>query len=156
MKDYIPVIKVPIIKKSNTEIIPLNLEFKEKKILLFAVPGAFTPTCSEQHFPEYIKLYDKFKAKGIDEIYCLSVNDKHVMKSWLISYSENHNIIGIADGNAEITKYFNLVSDKTKSHMGLRSERFAMFIENNKIIKVYVEEPGELKVSSAESMLEEL
>ncbi|MDC3131876.1 redoxin family protein, partial [Pelagibacteraceae bacterium] len=116
MKDFIPDIKVPIIKKNITEIMPLNLEFKEKKILLFAVPGAFTPTCSEQHFPEYIKLYDRFKAKNIDEIYCLSVNDKHVMKSWLISYSEDHNIIGIADGNAEITKYFNLVSDKTKSH----------------------------------------
>ena len=125
MKDYIPVIKVPIIKKNNTEIIPLNLEFKEKKILLFAVPGAFTPTCSEQHFPEYIKLYDKFKAKGIDEIYCLSVNDKHVMKSWLISYSENHNIIGIADG------FGNSENKKINSHEQIKLNQWFLEKLNN-------------------------
>ena len=122
----IPDINVPIIKNGNSELVSLRDEFNNKKIVLFGIPGAFTPTCSEEHFPGYIKLYDKIISKGVNDIYCLSVNDKYVMKSWLISYSEEHSIFGIADGNAQITTYFNLVSDKTSSHMGFRSQRFVM------------------------------
>ena len=98
--------KCPIIKNGNSELVSLRDEFDNKKIVLFGIPGAFTPTCSEEHFPGYIKLYDKIISKGVNDIYCLSVNDKYVMKSWLISYSEEHNIFGIADGNAQITTYF--------------------------------------------------
>ena len=86
----------------------------------------------------------------------MSVNDKHVMKSWLISYSDDHKIIGIADGNAEITKHFNLISDKTKNHMGFRSSRFVMIIINNQIISLKIENPGELNVSTAENILKDL
>lgn len=150
----IPDIKVPIIKNGNTHLISIADEFLNKKIILFGIPGAFTPTCSEEHFPGYIKLYDQIKKKGVDGIYCLSVNDKYVMKSWLISYSEEHKIHGIADGNAEITNYFNLLSDKTKNHMGYRSSRFAMIIGNNQVQKIKVENPAELKVSSAEYILQ--
>ena len=88
--------------------------------------------------------------------FCLSVNDKYVMSSWLVSYSEEHKICGIADGNAEITKYFNLISDKTKNHMGFRSSRFAMIIENNQVKELKIENPGELKISSAEHVLQNL
>ena len=153
MTSYVPDIKVPIIKKGVSEIHSLYNEFKNKKIVLFGIPGAFTPTCSEEHFPEYVKLYDKIISKGIDDIYCISVNDRYVMKSWLISYSDDHNIIGIADGNSDITKHFNLIADKTKNYMGFRSARFSMIISNNMLIKLNIEETSELKVSTAENIL---
>ncbi len=156
MIENIPNIKVPIIKDGISNVLSLKDEFKNKRLILFGVPGAFTPTCSEKHLPGYIKLYDTFKKKHIDEIYCLSVNDHYVMKSWLISYSEDHHIIGIADGNAEIAKFYNLVTDKSKNFMGYRSARFAMLIENNQIKSFKIEEPGELKVSSAENMILEI
>ncbi len=152
----VPDIKVPIIKNGSSDILSLADEFSHKKIILFGIPGAFTPTCSEDHFPGYIKLYNQIIKKGIDSIYCLSVNDKYVMKSWLISYSEDHKIFGVADGNAEITKHFNLLSDKTKNHMGFRSSRFAMIIDNNIVKEIKIENPGELKVSSAEYVLQNL
>ncbi len=152
----IPDIKVPIIKDGTSKVLSLRDEFNNKRLILFGVPGAFTPTCSERHFPGYIKLYDSFKKKHIDEIYCLSVNDHYVMQSWLISYSEDHHIRGIADGNAEISKYYNLINDKSKNFMGYRSARFAMFIENNQIKSLKIEEPGELKVSSAENIILEI
>jgi len=156
MIQNIPDIKVPIIKNGISTTRSLKDEFKNKKIILFGVPGAFTPTCSEKHFPGYIKLYNSFIKKKIDDIYCLSVNDQYVMKSWLISYSDDHKIIGIADGNAEITKYYNLLTDKLKNFMGYRSARFAMFIDNGLIKSLKIEEPGELRVSSAENMILEI
>ena len=148
--------KVPIIKKGMSSISSLKNEFINKKTILFGVPGAFTPTCSEKHLPGYIKLYNSFINKKIDDIYCLSVNDEHVMKSWLLSYSDGEMIKGIADGNAEITKYFDLISDKTKNYMGYRSRRFAMIIENNVIINKFIEKDGEYNVSSAEYILEQI
>ena len=156
MMQNIPDIKVPIIKNGISTTRSLKDEFKNKKIILFGVPGAFTPTCSEKHFPGYIKLYNSFIKKQIDDIYCLSVNDQYVMKSWLISYSDDHKIIGIADGNAEITKYYNLLTDKLKNFMGYRSARFAMYINNSLIKSLKIEEPGELRVSSAENMILEI
>ena len=156
MIQNIPDIKVPIIKNGISTTRSLKDEFKNKKIILFGVPGAFTPTCSEKHFPGYIKLYNSFIKKQIDDIYCLSVNDQYVMKSWLISYSDDHKIIGIADGNAEITKYYNLLTDKLKNFMGYRCVRFAMFIDNSLIKSLKIEEPGDLRVSSAENMILEI
>ena len=147
---------VPIIKNGISSISSLQNEFKNKKIILFGVPGAFTPTCSEKHLPGYIKLYKLFKNKKIDDIYCLSVNDEHVMKSWLVSYTDGEMINGIADGNAEITKYFDLITDKTKSYMGYRCTRFAMIIDNNVIINKFIENDGEYNVSSAEYILEQI
>ncbi len=156
MTKNIPNIKVPIIKNGITYISSLKEEFKNKNIVFFGVPGAFTPTCSEKHLPDYIKSINLFEKKGIFNIYCLSVNDEHVMKAWLLSHSNSEKIIGIADGNAEITKYFELLSDKTKNFMGFRSSRFAMIINNNIIKNIFVEKPGEYKVSSPLSILEEL
>ena len=156
MKKIIPDIKVPIIKNGTSNIISIKDEFKNKKIILFGIPGAFTPTCSEEHFPGYIKLYEKIIKKGVDDIYCLSVNDKYVMKSWLISYSEDHKILGIADGNSQIANYFDLISDKTKNYMGHRCSRFAMIVIDNVIQELKIERPGELKVSSAISIFDDL
>ena len=156
MNISIPDIKVPIIKKGLVVINSLKDEFKNKKVILFGVPGAFTPTCSEKHLPSYIKLYEIFKKKKVDDIYCLSVNDEHVMKAWLLSYDDNQNIHGIADGNAEITTFFNLLSDKSKNFMGNRSHRFVMTIFNNNIKKLNIEKSGKFNISSAESILKEL
>ena len=156
MNINIPNIKVPIIKNGSSDIISLLDEFRNKKIILFGIPGAFTPTCSEEHFPGYIKLYNQIINKGIDSVYCLSVNDKYVMNSWLVSYSEEHKIYGIADGNADITKHFNLITDKSKNYMGIRCSRFAMVIENNKVKEIKIENPGELKVSTADNILQNL
>tara|TARA_Y100000590_G_scaffold198461_1_gene225378 strand:+ start:219 stop:689 length:471 start_codon:yes stop_codon:yes gene_type:complete len=156
MKIEIPKIIVPIIK--NDEIIKLNIneELQNKKVIIFGVPGAFTPTCSEKHFPGFIKLFSSFKEKKIDDVYCLSVNDHFVMKAWLSTYNENKNIIGIADGNADITKEFDLLVDKSANFMGKRSNRFAMIVENNIVLKIFIEKPGEFNVSSAEKILENL
>ena len=148
--------KVPIIKKGVSSVTSLKNEFINKKIILFGVPGAFTPTCSEKHLPGYIKLYNLLINKKIDDIYCLSVNDEHVMKSWLMSYTDGEMINGIADGNAEITKYFDLISDKTKNYMGFRCKRFAMIIDNNVVMKKFIENDGEYQVSSAEYILEKI
>ena len=153
MNRIIPAIKVPVIKNGATSKVFLSDELKEKKIIIFGVPGAFTPTCSEKHMPSYIKLYQQLIDKGIGDVYCLSVNDDYVMNAWLLSYSKGNKIIGIADGNGEITKELDLLTDKSKNYMGMRSTRFAMIVNNNLIEKLFIEEPGEFNVSSAEYLL---
>ena len=109
---------------------------------MFGVPGAFTPTCSEKHMPSYIKLHKEFIERGIDNIYCLSVNDEHVMKAWLLSYTDGDKIIGVADGNGDVSKNLDLLVDKTTNYMGMRSSRFAMIIKDNNIQELLIEEPG--------------
>ena len=110
MNKIIPSIKVPIIQKGIVSKVILSDELKDKKIILFGVPGAFTPTCSEKHMPSFIKLHNEFVAKGIDDIYCLSVNDEYVMQAWLLSYTEGDKILGIVDGNGEVSKNLNLLA----------------------------------------------
>jgi len=153
MNKLIPSIKVPIIEKGDVSKVILSDELKGKKIIMFGVPGAFTPTCSEKHMPSYIKLHNEFVAKGIDDIYCLSVNDEYVMQAWLLSYTEGDKIIGIADGNGDISKNLDLLADKTANYMGIRSLRFAMIIRDNNIDELLIEEPGEYKRTSAENLL---
>ena len=92
MNKKIPSIKVPIIQKGVTSKVILSDELKNKKVIIFGVPGAFTPTCSEKHMPSYIKLYEQLINKGIDNIYCLSVNDDFVMNAWLLSYTDGDKI----------------------------------------------------------------
>ena len=147
MNKLIPSIKVPIIQKGIVSKVILSDELKGKKIVMFGVPGAFTPTCSEKHMPSYIKLHKEFISKGIENIYCLSVNDDHVMKAWLLSYTEGDKIIGIADGNGDVSKNLDLLVDKTANYMGMRSSRFAMIIEDNNIQELLIEEPGEYKAN---------
>ncbi len=153
MRTKIPDIKVPIIKNGIDEILSLSDEFNTKKVILFGVPGAFTPTCSEKHLPDFIKSTSQLKKRGIDDIYCLSVNDKYVIKTWLLSHTNSEEIIGIADGNTEITKFFELQEDKSKNYMGLRSSRFVMLIFNNFVQKCFVDMPGEYKVSSPNNII---
>lgn len=153
MNRIIPSIKVPVIKKGVTSKVVLSDELKGKKVIMFGVPGAFTPTCSEKHMPSYIKLHKQIIDKGIDAIYCLSVNDDFVMNAWLLSYSDGDKIIGIADGNGDISKNLNLLVDKSKNYMGMRSTRFSMIVIDNIIHEIFIEEPGEYQKTSAENLL---
>ena len=153
MNKIIPSIKVPIIQKNIVSKVILSDELTNKKIIIFGVPGAFTPTCSEKHMPSYIKLHNEFVAKGVDDIYCLSVNDEYVMQAWLLSYTEGDKIIGIADGNGEVSKNLNLLVDKSANFMGMRCSRFAMIVQNNNIEELLIETPGEYKETSAENLL---
>jgi peroxiredoxin len=128
--------------------------FADKKVVLFAVPGAFTPTCSEAHLPGYVVLADQFKAKGIDLIACVSVNDAFVMKAW----GEVHNaseLIMLADGDASFTKALGLEMD-TGNFGGIRSKRYAMVIENGVVRMLNVEAPKAFEVSKAEVVLASL
>ena len=153
MNRIIPSIKVPVIQKGVTSKVILSDELKGKKVIIFGVPGAFTPTCSEKHMPSYIKLHKQIIDKGIDDIYCLSVNDDFVMNAWLLSYFDGDKIIGIADGNGDISKNLNLLVDKSKNYMGMRSVRFAMIVIDNIIHEIFIEEPGEYQKTSAENLL---
>lgn len=128
--------------------------FEGKKVVLFAVPGAFTPTCSNAHLPEFITLADKIKAKGVDAIYCVSVNDAFVMKAWGDSQNAQE-ITMLADGDGSFTKSLGLDKD-TASFGGLRSTRYAMVIENEVVTGLFVEQDKEFVVSRAESVLEKL
>ena len=153
MNKKIPSTKVPIIQKGIVSKVILSDELKGKKIILFGVPGAFTPTCSEKHMPSFIKLHNEFVSKGIDDIYCLSVNDEYVMQAWLLSYTEGEKILGIADGNGDVSNNLGLLVDKTANYMGTRSKRFAMIIRDNNIDELLIEKPGEYKRTSAENLL---
>ncbi|MBQ4799526.1 peroxiredoxin [Pseudoalteromonas sp. MMG006] len=128
--------------------------FDGKKVVLFAVPGAFTPTCSNAHLPEFITLADKIKAKGVDAIYCVSVNDAFVMKAW--GESQNaQDILLLADGDASFTKALGLEKD-TAGFGGIRSSRYAMIVDNAVVTGLFVEQEKEFEVSRAEYVLEKI
>jgi len=130
--------------------------FANKKVVLFALPGAFTPTCSAKHLPGYVQNAGQLKAKGVDAIACLSVNDAFVMGAWGNEHGTGDKVTMLADGNGEFTKAVGLEMDATKYGMGLRSQRYAMLVEDGVVKKLFVEEPGAFSVSSAEHMLKEI
>lgn len=127
--------------------------FAGKKVALFAVPGAFTPTCSAKHLPSFIEKADELKAKGISEIACISVNDAFVMGAWGKNAGANGIITMIADGNADFTKALGLELDASGFGMGVRSQRYALVADNGIVTHLFVEEGGEYRVSSAEHVL---
>ena len=149
----IPKIELPIVIKETISTENLFEVMKYKNVVIFGVPGAFTPTCSERHLPGFIKLSDQIKSKGIDDIYCLSVNDAYVIKSWLQTYVNGDKIKGIADGNAEFSTKMNLSINYSINFMGIRSKRFALIAKNNLIKNFFVEEKKEFSISSAEHIL---
>jgi peroxiredoxin len=128
--------------------------FANKKVVLFAVPGAFTPTCSAAHLPGYVISADEFKAKGVNAIICLSVNDAFVMNAWGEAHNAEH-IMMLADGDGSYTKVLGLAME-TAGFGGLRSQRYAMVIENGIVINLHVEKPKEFEVSKAEAILKTL
>jgi peroxiredoxin len=127
-----------------------------KKIVIFGLPGAYTPTCSAQHVPGYIQHHQALQAKGIDEVWCVSVNDAFVMGAWGREQKVGNKVRMLADGNAEFTKKIGLEMDLAKYGMGLRSQRYAMLVENGIVKSLWVEAPGKFEVSSAEAVLKQL
>ena len=129
--------------------------FEGKKVVLFAVPGAFTPTCSNAHLPGYVVKADELKAKGVDSIICLSVNDAFVMDAWGKDKNAEQ-LMMVADGNGEFTKALGLEMDGSGFGLGTRSQRYAMIVDDGTVSKLSVEDPGKLEVSAAEAILEAL
>lgn len=130
--------------------------FKGRKVVLFAVPGAFTPTCSAKHLPGFVQNVGAIKAKGVDEIVCMSVNDAFVMGAWGKDQGVGDNITMLADGSAALTKAIGLELDLVPRNMGVRSQRFALVAVDGKVTHLAVEAPGGFDVSRAEAVLEAL
>lgn len=130
--------------------------FAGKKIVIFSVPGAFTPTCSAKHLPGFIEQADAIKAKGVDEIACFAVNDVFVMHAWGENTGAGDKVTMLADGNGDFTKAIGLEMDASGFGMGLRSLRFSMIVDNGTVSELNVEEPGAFQVSSAEHALGQL
>ncbi|SHM11097.1 peroxiredoxin [Rhodanobacter sp. OK091] len=149
--DTLPDISIKII---DGEIQPAQTGalFAGRKAVLFGVPGAFTPTCSNRHLPGYVKYFSEFQARGIS-VMCLSVNDAYVMQAWAASQHVPPGLLLLADGNASFTLALGLELDGTAFGMGLRTRRFALYAEDGVVRLLQVEAPGELRVSSAEAML---
>ena len=126
---------------------------KGKKIAAFGLPGAFTPTCSAKHVPSYLARYDALKAKGVDEIWCLSVNDAFVMGAWSRDQKAGGKVRFLADGSAEFARKLGLELDLTARGMGVRMNRFSMLIDNGVVKQLNVEGPGKFEVSDAGTML---
>jgi peroxiredoxin len=151
--DKIP--SVTLMEKQDGGPAPVTTDdlFRGKKVALFALPGAFTPTCSAKHVPGYVQNYEALKAKGIDEILCLSVNDAFVMGAWGKDQGSDGKVRMIADGNGELTQKLGLEFDASKFGMGKRSQRYSMIVEDGVVKSLNVEEPGAFEVSSADHML---
>ncbi|AZU03538.1 redoxin domain-containing protein [Glycocaulis alkaliphilus] len=127
-----------------------------KTVALFAVPGAYTPTCSAKHLPGFVEKASELKAKGVDTIACTSVNDVFVMNAWGQDQNAGEGVLMLADGNGDFAKAVGLTMDGSKFGMGTRSQRYAMIIKDGVVSGLFVEEPGDFKVSSADYVLEQL
>lgn len=127
--------------------------FAGKKVVLFALPGAYTPTCSAAHLPGYLVHHDAIKAAGVDTIACLSVNDAFVMGAWGVAQNVGENILMLADGSGAFTAAVDLELDLTPRHMGVRSQRYAMIVEDGVVTHLNVEEGAGFDVSDAETVL---
>ena len=152
--DRIPEVALQRIR-DGVETVDTHALFDGKKVVLFAVPGAFTPTCSEKHLPGFVEAFDRFREKGV-EVACLSVNDPFVMQAWGRSQDVPEGLDMLADGNGEFTKALGLEMDASAYGMGTRAKRFAIYAEDGVVKQVHVEAPGEYRVSSAEHMLSQL
>lgn len=129
---------------------------KGKKIALFAVPGAFTPTCSAKHLPGYLQLHDELKAKGVDEIWCVAVNDPFVMGAWGRDQGANGRVRMLADGSANWTRDMGLELDLNARGMGIRSQRYSAVIDDGVVTHLNVEEGGQFNVSDAQTLLDQV
>lgn len=130
--------------------------FKGRTVVLFSVPGAFTPTCDARHLPGFVELGDAFKAKGVDTVACMAVNDVFVMNAWGKSANVGDKVMMLADGNAEYAKALGLELDASGFGMGTRGQRFALLVKDGVLAQLHVEKPGEFKVSAAEHVLAQL
>ncbi len=154
--DTIPSATFMQMKEGGPKPVSTDELFKGKKVALFALPGAFTPTCSAKHVPGFLKQAGALKAKGIDSIACVSVNDAFVMGAWGQSQGTGDTVMMLADGNGDFTRALGLEMDATKFGMGKRSQRYSMVVDNGVVKVLNVEAPGAFEVSSADHMLGQL
>jgi len=153
--DKLPDVKLMKATDNGPEAVQSGEYFKGKRVALFSVPGAFTPTCSAKHLPGFVAKADELKAKGIDEIACTAVNDAFVMGAWA-KRDGSPAITMLGDGNGELAQALGLVMDGSGFGMGKRGQRFSMVVNDGTVEQLNVEAPGEFRVSSAEHMLGQL
>jgi len=154
--DKIPSVKIKTMTKDGVKDITTDELFKGKKVALFALPGAFTPTCSAKHLPGFVQSHDAIKGKGINTIACLSVNDAFVMDAWGKNQNVGDKVMMLADGNAELTKALGLEMDGTGYGMGIRSKRYSMVVDDGTVKQLNLEKPGAFEVSNAETILKQI
>ena len=151
--DQIPAAIVFTLGSGGPQALETSTLFSTKKCVLFALPGAFTPTCSAKHLPGFLEHAQALHAKGVDQIICLSVNDAFVMQAWADAQSVGDEVTMVADGNGDFTRAMGLEEDRRDRGMGNRSKRYAMVVDNGVIQALHVEAPGKFLVSDAESIL---
>ncbi|MCC7427233.1 MAG: peroxiredoxin [Alphaproteobacteria bacterium] len=154
--DSIPSVKLTKGTASGPQEVGTDELFKGKTTVMFAVPGAFTPTCSAKHLPSFLQHADALKAKGVDNIVCVAVNDAFVMGTWGKEQGVGEKIVMLSDGSANLTKALGLELDLTARNMGVRSQRYALVAKDGKVTHLAVEAPGQFEVSSAEAVLKAL
>jgi len=152
--DSIPAVNITVIDSDGQNTVSAKDYFADKKVVMFALPGAFTPTCSEAHLPGYVVNVDEIKAKGVDAVACLAVNDSFVMTAWQKAQNAEH-IAMVADGSAALTNAMGL-NLETGDFGGTRSQRYSMIVENGEVTSLNVEEGKSFEVSDAETILKQL
>ncbi len=151
--DTIPSTKLTMATADGPKETSTDDVFAGKKVVMFAVPGAFTPTCSARHLPGYLQNVEALQAKGVDSVVCMSVNDGFVMGAWARDQGVDGRILMVADGSGAFTKALGLELDLTARGLGVRSQRFAMVVQDRTVVSLAVEPPGGFEVSKAESVL---
>lgn len=151
--DAIPAMKLTSATAEGPKELTTEEVFGGKTVVLFATPGAFTPTCSARHVPGYLQNLDALRAKGVDTVACMAVNDVFVMEAWRKELGVDDRILMLADGAGAVTKALGLELDLTARGLGIRSQRFAMVVKDGKVEHLAVEKPGDFDVSKAESVL---
>ena len=154
--DKIPAVKLAYMTADGPKDIRTDELFSGKKVVLFALPGAFTPTCSAAHLPGYVEKAEEILARGVDAIICLSVNDAYVMDAWGEQHNVGDKVLMIADGNADFARAVGLDLDLKKRRMGIRSQRYAMVVEDGIVTLLNVEAPAQFEISDAETILNSL
>jgi glutaredoxin/glutathione-dependent peroxiredoxin len=154
--DKVASVTLRYLTPEGVKAVPSDEFFKDKKVAVFGLPGAYTRTCSSRHLPGYVTNSDALKKKGIDTIACLSVNDAFVMNAWGKEHGAGDKVVMLGDGSCEFTEAIGLTVDRTEAGMGIRSQRYSMIVDNGVVRELNVEPSGEYGVSSAEAMLERL
>ncbi len=154
--DHLPAVTFKVMGAAGPEALDTDAVFKGKTVVLFGVPGAFTPGCSRTHLPSYLEQYDALKAKGVDTIACVSVNDAFVMDAWAKAQKADDKILFLADGSAAFTKAIGMELDLTAGGLGLRSRRFSMVVKDGVVTAFHPEEGGGITCSLAGDILVDL
>lgn len=154
--DKVPSVTLRYLGPDGVKAVTTDEFFAGKKVALFGVPGAFTRTCSQRHLPGYVNNAAELKAKGVDTIACLAVNDPFVMGAWGKEHQADDKVVMLGDGSGEFTRAIGLELDRIKEGMGIRTQRYSMLVDNGVVKALHVEQPGQFEVSSAEAMLKAL